>query len=51
MRAIEGYSDHAITLLALKMTPHVFVRPGELRRAEWDEFDIEKKVWSIPRRR
>jgi len=48
MRAIEGYSGHAITLLALKMTPHVFVRPGELRRAEWDEFDIEKKVWSIP---
>ena len=48
MRAIEGYSGHPITLLALRMTPHVFVRPGELRRAEWDEFDIEKKVWSIP---
>jgi len=48
MRAIDGYSGHAITLLALKMTPHVFVRPGELRRAEWDEFDIENKVWSIP---
>lgn len=48
IRAIEGYSGHAITLLALRMTPHVFVRPGELRRAEWDEFDIEKQVWSIP---
>lgn len=48
MRAIDGYSGHAITLLALRMTPHVFVRPGELRRAEWDEFDIEKQVWSIP---
>ena len=48
MRAIEGYSGHAITLLALRMTPHVFVRPGELRQAEWDEFDIEKCVWSIP---
>ncbi len=48
MRAIEGYSGHTITLLALRMTPHVFVRPGELRRAEWDEFDIEKRVWSIP---
>jgi integrase len=48
MRAIEGYSGHAITLLALKMTPHVFVRPGELRKAEWNEFDINNKVWSIP---
>lgn len=48
MRAIDGYSDHPITLLALRMTPHVFVRPGELRRAEWDEFDINKQVWSIP---
>lgn len=48
MRAVEGYSCHAITLLALRMTPHVFVRPGELRQAEWDEFDIEKSVWSIP---
>ncbi len=30
------------------MTPHVFVRPGELRRAEWSEFDFERSVWSIP---
>ena len=30
------------------MTPHVFVRPGELRRAEWAEIDIEREVWSIP---
>lgn len=48
MRAIDGYTGHALTLLALRMTPHVFVRPGELRQAEWEEFDIENKVWSIP---
>lgn len=42
----EGLAE--ITLLALRMTPHVFARPGELRQAEWDEFDIEKSVWSIP---
>lgn len=48
MRAIEGYSGHVITLLGLRMTRHVFVRPGELRQAEWDEFDIEKCVWPIP---
>ena len=30
------------------MSPHVFVRPGELRQAEWAEFDFERAVWSIP---
>ena len=48
LRAIEDYSGQGITKLALKMTPHVFVRPGELRRAEWAEIDFEREVWSIP---
>ncbi|MEP7007335.1 MAG: integrase arm-type DNA-binding domain-containing protein [Sphingomonas bacterium] len=48
LRAIEEYSGQAITKFALQMTPHVFVRPGELRRAEWSEFDFERSVWSIP---
>jgi integrase len=48
LRAIEEYSGQAITKFALRMTPHVFVRPGELRRAEWSEFDFERAVWSIP---
>lgn len=48
LRSIEDYSGQAITRLALKMTPHVFVRPGELRRAEWTEIDFEREVWSIP---
>lgn len=48
LRAIEDYSGQAITKFALKMTPHVFVRPGELRRAEWSEIDFDREVWSIP---
>ena len=48
MRAIDGFSGHPLTQLALKLTPHVFVRPGELRRAEWSEFDLLKATWTIP---
>ena len=48
MRAIEGYTGHAITLFALRLSAHLFVRPGELRQAEWCEFDFERSVWSIP---
>lgn len=48
LRAIDECSCHAITKFALRMTPHVFVRPGELRRAEWSEFDLDRAVWSIP---
>jgi integrase len=47
MRAIEGYEGHEITALALRLSPHLFVRPGELRRAEWSEFDIATAVWSL----
>lgn len=45
LRAIDGYRGHGLSPLALKMLPHVFVRPGELRHAEWDEFDLQKAVW------
>jgi len=48
LRAIDGYRGHGLSPLALKMLPHVFVRPGELRHAEWDEFDLQKAVWRIP---
>lgn len=47
MRAIEGYEGHEITALALRLSPHLFVRPGELRRAEWSEFDTSTAVWSL----
>ncbi len=48
LRAIEGYAGHEITAIALRLTPHVFVRPGELRQAEWTEIDDEDAVWTIP---
>lgn len=48
LRAIEGFEGSPVTLQALRIAPHVFVRPGELRHATWDEFDFEKAVWKIP---
>jgi integrase len=47
LRAIEGYDGQPITQIALKLSPHVFVRPGELRRAEWREIDFDACVWRI----
>ena len=48
LRALDGFQGAPLTKLALQLTPHVFVRPGELRRAEWPEFDFDKAVWTIP---
>ncbi|TXC74068.1 tyrosine-type recombinase/integrase [Sphingorhabdus soli] len=48
LRAIDGFEGQPLTRLALQLTPHVFVRPGELRRAEWSEFDFAKARWTIP---
>ena len=48
MRAIYSYAGHPCTLAALKLAPLVFVRPGELRTAEWDEIDLDRAEWRIP---
>ena len=48
LRAIEDYDGHPLTGIALRLLPHLFVRPGELRWAEWREFDLDKCVWAIP---
>ena len=48
LRAIEGYSGQPVTRLALRFTPHVYQRPGEVRQAEWSEIDFDKAVWTIP---
>jgi integrase len=48
LRAIEGFEGQPTTLAALRVAPYVFVRPGELRQAEWIEFDFDSAVWSIP---
>lgn len=47
MRAIDGYDGQPVTQYALQLSPHVFVRPGELRRAEWSEIDFDAAVWTI----
>jgi len=39
LRAIDGYAGQGFTKLALQIAPHVFVRPGELRHADWSEID------------
>jgi integrase len=48
LRAIDGYEGQPITKLAIQLAPHIFVRPGELRHAEWNEFDLEGALWTIP---
>jgi integrase len=48
LRAIHDYQGHFITKCALKLAPLLFVRPGELRMAEWSEFDLDQGEWNIP---
>lgn len=48
LRTTDDYDGHPLTRTALRMLPHVFVRPGELRWAEWKDFDLEKQIWTIP---
>ena len=48
LRAIDGYEGQPITKLAMQLAPHVFVRPGELRHAEWSEFDFRWRVVDDP---
>lgn len=48
LRAIEDYQGDPSVMYALKLAPHVFQRPGELRQMEWAEVDFDKAVWTIP---
>lgn len=48
LRAMDGYQGTLVTRCALKLAPLVFVRPGELRNAEWSEIDLDKAEWNIP---
>lgn len=48
LRAIEGYQGDYRTLYALRLAAYLFPRPGELRQARWDEFDVDEAVWMIP---
>lgn len=51
LKTVDGYAGQAVTRMALRLSPHLFVRPGELRQAEWSEIDVERAVWSIPAER
>src|SRR3982074_2550754 len=44
----ELFEGHASTRYALRLAPLIFVRPGELRKAEWTEFNLEEGMWRIP---
>ena len=48
LRDIDDYHGSPVVKAALKLAPLVFVRPGELRHAEWDEFDFTNDEWNIP---
>ncbi len=45
LRAIDGYQGSFASICALKLAPLVFVRPGELRAAEWQHIDFDAKEW------
>lgn len=51
LRAIRGYQGSLITKCALQLAPLFFVRPGELRKAEWSEFNLDAAEWRIPAER
>ncbi|MDR3388340.1 MAG: tyrosine-type recombinase/integrase [Rudaea sp.] len=51
LRAIHGFAGSLVVASALKIAPLVFVRPGELRQAEWAEIDLNKGEWRIPAER
>lgn len=48
LQAIDDYRGDPITRYALKFAPYVAMRPGNIRLAEWEEFDLDKKQWIIP---
>ncbi len=51
LRDIDGYEGGFLTRCAMKLSPLLFVRPGELRRAEWQEINLEAAEWRIPARK
>lgn len=48
LRAIEAYSGQPATCAALQLAPMLFLRPGELRKAVWDEIDLKAGIWIVP---
>lgn len=50
LRAIDGFEGQPTTRMALQLMALLFPRPGELRNAEWTEFDLDGAIWTIPAR-
>ena len=48
LKDIHNYTGHVVVQHALKLQPLLFVRPGELRHAEWTEIDWHETQWRIP---
>lgn len=48
LRAIDSYDGSPEVIAALQLLALTFVRPGELRNAEWSEFDLDAAIWTIP---
>jgi integrase len=51
LRAIDSYRGFFATRCALQLAPLVFVRPGELRKAQWSEIEFDNEQWRIPAER
>jgi integrase len=51
LRVIDGYQGSFVTRCALRLAPLVFVRPGELRQAQWAEINLDTAEWNIPAER
>ena len=51
LRDIDSYEGYFPIVCALRLAPLVFVRPTELRAAQWREFDLEGREWRIPAER
>lgn len=51
LRGIESYTGHSTTKIGLKLLLQFACRPGELRKAKWEEFDLSESIWSIPSER
>lgn len=48
IRATRTYQGTAVVHAALQLMPMLFLRPGELRNARWDNFDLHNGQWLVP---
>ena len=51
LRASDAYAATHVVRAALKLTPMLLLRPGELRAGEWSEIDLDAALWTVPARR